>query len=243
MDVLGIDIGGTGIKANIVDSLTGTLKAEKFKIKTPTPATPESIIERLKTIVDHFNWHGKKIGICFPAVIKHGISMTATNIDASFINYEINKHFSSALNSEVNVINDADAAGIAEMTHGKGKGEKGIVIFVTLGTGIGSALFYDGKLLPNTELGHLYYKRSIFEKYASNSARLRLKLSWKKWGKELDVYFNHLYNVLNPELILIGGGVSKNFELYKPYLNVPIKIDKAKLQNDAGIIGAVMSTI
>ncbi len=241
MEVLGIDIGGTGIKANIVNAKSGKLKAEKWKVKTPSPATPEAIIESLEGIIDHFDWKGEKVGICFPAVIKHGVSMTATNIDAQFINYDINKHFSEALKSKVHVINDADAAGMAEMTFGKGKGIKDVVIFITLGTGIGSALFYDGKLLPNTELGHMFYKKSIFEKYASNSAREKLNLSWKKWGGELNAYLTHLYNLFSPELILIGGGVSKQFDLYKPYLNVPVRIEMASLQNDAGIIGAAMS--
>ena len=243
MDILGIDVGGTGIKANIVDTKSGTLKEEKFKIKTPVPATPDSILESLKTIIEHFNWEGKRVGIGFPAVIKDGISMTASNIDPQFINYDLNARFSEALKCDVRAINDADVAGIAEMKFGKGIGVKGLVIFLTLGTGIGSAVFYDGKLLANTELGHLKYKKSIFEKYASNSARERLNLSWKKWGKELDIYLNHLYLLLNPDLILIGGGVSKHFEMYKTYIDVPTTIDTASLLNDAGIIGAAISAV
>ena len=243
MDILGIDIGGTGIKANIVDSKTGKLKAEKFRVKTPSPATPEAIIAGLKQIVGHFNWHGKSIGIGFPAVIKNGISLTATNIDREFINYDIQSNFGKALNCDVVAVNDADAAGLAEMSYGKGKGVKGLVIFITLGTGIGSAIFYDGKLLANTEMGHLRYKKSIFEKYASNSARERLKLSWRKWGKELNVYLNHLYMLLSPDLILIGGGVSKHFDYYKIFIDVPVKVETASLLNDAGIVGAAMSAV
>lgn len=243
MEVLGIDVGGTGIKVNIVDIETGQPIGEKFKIKTPTPATPEAIIECLLTAVENFNWKGKKIGIGFPAVIKSGISLTASNIDPTFINYNIDEEFSKALDCEVKVVNDADAAGIAEMTYGKGKGVKGLVLFLTLGTGIGSALFHNGTLLPNTELGHLKYKKSVFEKYASNSAREFHHLSWKKWAKELDVYLNHLSLLLSPDLILIGGGVSKNFDLYKQYLNVNVKVEMAALQNDAGIIGAAMAAV
>lgn len=243
MEVLGIDVGGTGIKVNIVDIETGQPIGEKFKIKTPTPATPEAIIECLLTAVENFNWKGKKIGIGFPAVIKNGISLTASNIDPTFINYNIDEEFSKALDCEVKVVNDADAAGIAEMTYGKGKGVKGLVLFLTLGTGIGSALFHNGTLLPNTELGHLKYKKSVFEKYASNSAREFHHLSWKKWAKELDVYLNHLSLLLSPDLILIGGGVSKNFDLYKQYLNVNVKVEMAALQNDAGIIGAAMAAV
>lgn len=243
MEVLGIDVGGTGIKSNIIDIETGTSVQEKFKIKTPNPATPEAVIECLKATVDNYSWQGKKIGIGFPAVIKNGKSLTASNIDAQFINYDINAKFSEALNCDVRVVNDADAAGIAEMTYGKGKGVQGLVIFITLGTGIGSALFFNGQLLANTEFGHLKYKKSVFEKYASNSAREFHHLSWKKWAKELDVYLNHLNLLLSPDLILIGGGVSKNFNLFGQYLNVPVKVDTASLLNDAGIVGAAMAAV
>lgn len=243
MNVLGIDVGGTGIKANLVDIRTGVPVGEKLKIKTPTPATPEAVADCLKQAVDHFNWKGKKVGIGFPAVIKRGMSLTASNIDAAFINYPIIQSFSEALECDVTVVNDADAAGIAEMTHGKGKGMGGLVIFLTLGTGIGSALFFNGQLLANTELGHLKYKKSVFEKYASNSAREFHHLSWKKWAKELDVYLNHLNLLLSPDLILIGGGVSKQFDLYGPYLNVPVRVETASLLNDAGIIGAAMAAV
>ena len=243
MDDLGIDVVGNGIKVNIVNIETGQPTGEKLKIKTPVPSTPEAIIECLQTAVENFNWKGKKVGIGFPAVIKNGISLTASNIDAKFIKYPIDEEFSKALGCEVKVVNDADAAGIAEMTYGKGKGVNGLVLFLTLGTGIGSALFHNGILLPNTELGHLKYKKSVFEKYASNSAREFHHLSWKKWAKELDVYLNHLDLLLSPDLILIGGGVSKNFDLYKQYLNVNVKVDMAALQNDAGIIGAAMAAV
>ncbi|MBK9736703.1 MAG: ROK family protein [Saprospiraceae bacterium] len=243
MEVLGIDVGGTGIKGNIVDTDTGALIGEKFKIKTPTPATPEAIIECLKQMVEQFKWHGKKIGIGFPSVIKNGYSLTASNIDPAFINYHINHEFSLALGCDVKVVNDADAAGIAEITYGKGKGVNGLVIFITLGTGIGSAVFYNGQLLGNTELGHLKYKKSIFEKYASNSARELKHLGWKKWAKELNVYLNHLDLLLSPQLILIGGGVSKFFDQYTQYLDVKTKVDNAALFNDAGIVGAAMAAV
>jgi polyphosphate glucokinase len=241
MEILGIDVGGTGIKSNVVNIATGESVGEKFKIKTPSPATPDAIIECLKISVDNFSWSNKKIGIGFPAVIKNGVSLTASNIDAQFINYNIDAQFSEALGCEVKVVNDADAAGIAEMTYGKGKGVQGLVLFLTLGTGIGSALFYNGQLLANTELGHLKYKKSVFEKYASNYAREFHHLSWKKWAKELDVYLNHLNLILSPDLILIGGGVSKYFDQYQQYLNVPVKVDTASLLNDAGIVGAAMA--
>jgi polyphosphate glucokinase len=241
MEILGIDVGGTGIKINTVNVKTGQLTGEKLKIKTPSPATPEAIIECLKTAVDHFNWKGKRVGVGFPAVVKNGVSLTASNIASQFINYPIDVEFSKALECDVKVVNDADAAGIAEITFGKGKGIKGLVIFLTLGTGIGSALFFNGQLLGNTELGHLKYKKSVFEKYASNSAREFHHLSWRKWAKELDIYLNHLELLLSPDLILIGGGVSKNFELYGKYLTTKVKVDTASLLNDAGIVGAAMA--
>ncbi|MBK9255756.1 MAG: ROK family protein [Saprospiraceae bacterium] len=242
-EVLGIDIGATGIKGALVDLSTGNLASEKFKVKTPIPATPEAIAECLKMVVENFKWEGKQIGIGFPAVVKRGVALTASNIDQAFIDYPIEKEYSNILGCDVTVVNDADAAGIAEMTYGKGKGKDGLVLLITLGTGIGSALFLDGKLLPNTELGQLYYKKSIFEKYASNSARELKLLSWKAWGKELNKYLQHVSLLLSPDLILIGGGVSKHFENYKEYLNVNTSIETASLLNDAGIVGAAMSSV
>lgn len=243
MEVLGIDVGGTGIKGNIVNIETGSLVGEKFKIKTPTPATPEAIIECLQQMVANFDWHDKKVGIGFPSVIKNGQSLTASNIDPQFINYGINHEFSIAVGCDVRVVNDADAAGIAEITYGKGKTENGLVIFITLGTGIGSALFFQGKLIGNTELGHLKYKKSVFEKYASNSARELKQMSWKKWAKELNIYLNHLNLLLSPDVILIGGGVSKQFDLYREFLDVPTRVEPASLLNDAGIVGAAMAAV
>lgn len=239
--ILGIDVGGTGVKSNIVDLKTGEVIYDKLRIKTPIPATPEAIIESLKTTVAHFKWKNEKIGVCFPAVIKNGTSMTASNIDQSFIGYPIDESFSEALQCSVTVVNDADAAGLAEMTFGKGKGEKGLVICVTLGTGIGSGMFFNGQLLPNTELGHLYYKDSVFEKYASNSARLNKALSWEDWTQELNHYLNHLSAILNPDLIILGGGVSKEFDYFSPFLNVTARVEPAALQNNAGLIGAAMA--
>lgn len=241
MHILGIDVGGTGVKSNVVDMATGEVLYDKLRIKTPSPATPEAIIDCLKATVDHFQWKNEKIGVCFPAVIKNGISKTASNIDKSFIEYPIDEAFSQALQCDVTVVNDADAAGIAEMTYGKGKGEKGLVICITLGTGIGSGIFFNGQLLANTELGHLKYKQSVFEKYASNSARISKELSWKAWSKELNVYLNHLSAILNPDLIILGGGVSKEFSSFSKYLNVETRVEPAALQNNAGLIGAAMA--
>jgi polyphosphate glucokinase len=243
MEVLGIDIGGTGIKGCVVNMETGQLVGEKLKIKTPSPATPDAVMGVLKSMVDHFGWKGKKIGIGYPGVIKNGKSMTAANIDKKFLNFGINAEFSKAVGCEVKVVNDADAAGLAEFTYGKGKGNNGLVLFITLGTGIGSALFFEGKLISNTEFGHLKYKKSVFEKYASNSARETKKLSWKAWAEELNIYLNHINLLLSPDLILLGGGVSKHFDLYKDYLDVETIVEPSSMLNDAGIVGAAMAGI
>jgi polyphosphate glucokinase len=243
MEVLGIDVGGTGIKGNIVNTVTGEIIGEKFKLKTPSPATPDAILECLQLVIDNFNWKGKRVGIGFPSVIKNGKSHTASNISDEFISYPIEEKFSAGLSCEVTVVNDADSAGIAEITYGKGKDVSGLVLFITLGTGIGSSLFFNGKLIPNTELGHLLYKKSIFERYASNSARESKGLSWKAWGKEVNKYLNHLYLLLSPDLILIGGGVSKYFENYKQHIDVNTTVETADLLNDAGIVGAAMAAM
>jgi polyphosphate glucokinase len=242
-EILGIDVGATGIKGALVNIRTGKLVSEKFKVKTPTPATPEAIGDSLKMMAENFNWYGKQTGIGFPSVIRHGKSYTASNIDPAFIGFPIEAEYAKIFNGELTVVNDADAAGIAEMTHGKGKGQNGLVILITLGTGIGSAIFLDGKLLPNTEFGQLFYKKSVFEKYASNSAREIKHLSWKAWGKELNTYLNHINLLLSPDLILIGGGVSKHFANYSEYLKVDTRLETAQLLNDAGIIGAAMSAV
>lgn len=241
MEVLGIDVGGTGIKGSIVDVETGTLVGEKVKIKTPLPATPEAITSCIQEIINRLNWQGKPVGIGFPAIIKEGVCLSASNIDEAFLHFPLQKHLEETLHAKVKVVNDADAAGVAEMTYGKGKEDDAkLIILITLGTGIGSSLFYKGQLIPNSELGHLLYKKSVFEKYASNSAREIKGLSWKAWGKELNVYVNHLCHLFSPDLILIGGGVSKHFAKYSPFLEVSCRVETAKLLNEAGIIGSAM---
>lgn len=239
--ILGIDVGATGIKGAIVDTETGLLLTERIKIKTPKPATPAAILNTIKKLRTKLNYTGKTIGIGFPSVVKDGVVLSASNIDKSWINYAITEKYSEGLDSAVYVINDADAAGLAEMKFGKGKDQKGFVLFLTLGTGIGSALFIDGVLLPNTELGHLKYKLSIAEKYASNSARELKGLSWKAWATELNAYLKSLEFLLSPQVIIIGGGISKNFDLYQNYLTLSTPILAAGLQNAAGVIGAAMA--
>lgn len=239
--ILGIDVGATGIKGAIVNVETGELMTERIKIKTPKPATPDAILTVIKEIKRKLKYTGEKVGIGFPSVVKKGMVLSAANIDKSWINYDIKDKYSKGLKKEVYVINDADAAGLAELKFGGGKKKKGFIIFLTLGTGIGSALFKDGKLLPNTEFGHLKYKKTVAEHYASNSAREIKKLSWKNWGAELNEFLKMVDFYLSPDAFIIGGGVSKDFVSYKSFLTVKTPVSPAKLQNAAGVIGAAMA--
>ncbi|MDF1695185.1 MAG: ROK family protein [Saprospiraceae bacterium] len=240
-EILGIDVGATGIKGAIVDLDKGELITERIKYPTPKPATPQSMTEVMKQLISDFNWKGKPVGVGFPAIIKEGVALSASNIDDTWLNFPIVGFLNKKLKCPLNVINDADAAGLAEKKFGGGSDKKGLVILLTLGTGIGSALFYNGVLLPNTELGHLKYKDSVTEKYASNSARELKDLSYKTWGKELNKVLNHIEFVLAPDHFIIGGGISKKFEKYKEYLDTDATIEPAKMLNNAGIVGAAMA--
>ncbi len=239
--VLGIDIGGTGMKGGIVDVDAGKLLTERKKFLTPHPATPEAVIEVVKDLIEYFDWKEGKIGVGFPAIIKNGKSMSASNVDQKWLDYPIYDLFEKTLNRKVVIHNDADVAGIAEVYHGAGKGKTGVILMLTIGTGIGSALFVDGKLVPNTELGHLKFKDKVAEKYASNKYREDNNLSWKEWGRSLKKVLQHIEFVINPDLIILGGGVSKKFEKYKEYLDIPTPIVPALLKNEAGVIGAAIS--
>lgn len=241
--VLGIDVGGSGIKGSIVDVEKGIFIEERIKISTPQPATPTAMAKVVNKIIKGFDWAGKPVGIGFPSVIKNGNALTAANIDASWIDYPIVSKWSASLKCPLNIINDADAAGLAEMKFGKGKDVKGVVILLTLGTGIGSSIFIDGKLMPNTEFGHIQYlHRKPAEKLLSNAARENRKLGWKVYGRELNGYLQYLEFLLNPDLIIIGGGISKKFENYSNQFNLKTPITNAATMNDAGIIGAALAT-
>jgi len=240
---LGIDVGGSGIKGALVDVATGELKTERKRFKTQIPATPESIAGKIKMIVNFFDYSGP-VGITLPAAIEDGFVKTTTNIDESWMDRDAHELFSSFLSSPVSLINDADAAGLAEMAFGHGKDVKGVVIMITVGTGLGSALFSDGKLLPNSELGQIYYKDKIAEIWASDATRKKKDLSWKKWAKRFDKYLHYLEKIFYPELIIIGGGTSKKFDKFEKYLKrVKTITYPAKLQNNAGIIGAALETL
>lgn len=239
---LGIDVGATGIKAAPVDMTTGVLLQERFKLETPEGGKPDDMIATMKKLVDHFEWQGKPVGVGFPAVIKDGKSMTASNIDNEWIGYPIVDNLQKILGVNVPVINDADAAGQAEIGFGLGKGVVGTVILLTLGTGIGSAIFKDGALLQNTELGQIKYKGKIAEKLVSNAARKKHKLSWEEYGDVLGGYLRQIDSLFYPNLIILGGGISKKFENYSGQFSDLPHVKPATQKNDAGIVGAAFAT-
>jgi polyphosphate glucokinase len=238
--MLGIDIGGTGIKGAPVDTDTGQLVADRHRIDTPHPATPSAVAKVVGEVAAFFDWK-EPAGATFPAVIKDGVAYTAANVDKSWIGTDAGKLFSDTIGAPVTVLNDADAAGVAEMEFGAGKGVGGVVIMVTLGTGIGSAVFLDGKLLPNTELGHLTMGKKDAERIAADSVRETETLSWKQWAKRLDAYFQYLEALFSPDLIIVGGGVSKKSEKYLPLISTRVNIVPAQLLNEAGIVGAAVA--
>lgn len=238
--VLGIDVGGTGIKGAPVDITTGQLAADRHRILTPHPATPEAVATVVGELASFFDWRGPA-GATFPAVMKDGVALTAANVDQSWIGHDAAATFSQVIGGKVVVVNDADAAGIAEMEFGAGKGVNGVVMMVTLGTGIGSALFIDGKLVPNTELGHLTMGNKDAEQHAADSVREAKNLSWKEWAERLDEYFAMLDRLFSPDLVIVGGGVSKKSEKFLPRLTVKTEIVPAQLLNEAGIVGAAVA--
>ncbi len=238
--ILGIDIGGSGIKGAIVNTKSGRFVKKRHRILTPNPATPQAIANVLKQLVEHFHWDGP-IGCGFPAVVLNGIVKTASNIDKSWIGLDAGKLFSEITRLPVMVFNDADVAGLADVKFGAGKGVKGSVLMLTIGTGIGSAFFTHGKLLPNTELGHLILNGEIAEKYASDATRKKDKLSWDDWGNRLNEYLLEMERLFWPELIIIGGGMSKRMDKFSDRLTVKTSVVPAKLLNNAGIIGAALA--
>jgi polyphosphate glucokinase len=236
---IGIDIGGTGIKGALVNTKKGQLVSERIRFDTPDGATPEEVIAKVAEIVDQLDSDkDTPIGICFPAIIKDGVTLSAANVSKDWVGVKAEKLFSKALNRKVVLLNDADAAGVAEIKYGAGQERKGLVLMVTLGTGIGTALFMNGKLIPNSELGHLEIDGVDYESMASFSAKERENLSFADWAKRLTKYFNMLDRLLSPDLIIVGGGVSKQHEEFLPLIETNIKMVPAESKNNAGIIGA-----
>jgi polyphosphate glucokinase len=236
----GIDIGGSGIKGALVHTATGELATERVRIATPQPATPDSVAAVVAQIIEHAEWHGV-IGATFPAVIQHGVARSAANVDHSWIGTDVDALFTKAIGEDVIVLNDADAAGIAEARFGAARDVAGVVILLTFGTGIGSALLVDGKLVPNTELGHLELDGHDAETRAAASVRDREKMPYKRWAKRVSRYMSHVEKLFTPDLFVVGGGVSKDSDKWVPYLELHTPIKPAQLQNNAGIVGVAMA--
>ncbi|MCL3860691.1 polyphosphate--glucose phosphotransferase [Actinotalea sp. K2] len=235
----GIDIGGSGIKGAPVDLVVGELSADRVRIPTPSPSTPAAVAATVAELVDSFDLpHDLPIGVTFPAVIQHGVARSAANVDDSWIGTDVTEVVASATGRVVHAYNDADAAGYAETLYGAARGHSGVVLVVTLGTGIGSALVVDGTLVPNTELGHLEIDGHDAESRAADSARERDDLDWAQWAKRLQRYFRVVEDLLWPDLIVVGGGVSKKHQNFLPLLDLRTPIVPAELRNAAGIVGA-----
>ena len=241
MQAFGIDIGGTGIKGAPVDLATGKLLADRKKIATPQPATPDAVTEVVKEVVQSFGWTGVT-GATYPGVVINGTIRSAANVDKSWIGTDAAGLFGKAIGTDVAVLNDADAAGIAEMKFGAGAGVKGSVLMLTFGTGVGSALFTDGVLVRNTEFGHIEIRGKDAEKRASEHAKLEHEWGWKDWTERVSEYLQRIEALMSPGLIIVGGGISKESDKWVPLLTgIQAKIVSASLQNDAGIVGAAMA--
>ena len=226
------------MKAAMVDSVTGELVSERFRLPTPKPATPEAVAKVVCQIVDHFDWKGP-VGVSFPTVVRKGKALLSSNLDKEWKKTKIDKIFKQHCGNDFYIVNDADAAAIAEMNYGAGRGNKGLVVTITVGTGLGSGVYHKGKLLRNFELGRIYWKDGeIIEKFAADSARKRDKLSLKQWAKRFDKFLSHVEWTMHPDLFIIGGGISKKFDEFKGHLTTRTKVVCAQSQNNAGIIGA-----
>jgi polyphosphate glucokinase len=240
MQVLGIDVGGSGIKGAPVDKETGTLLVDRLRIKTPKNAEPQPVADVVAQIAKSFRWNGP-IGIGFPAPIKAGVAMMAANISPKWIGTNADDLFTKTTGCDCTMINDADAAGLAEMQFGTGRDQMGTVIMLTLGTGIGTAIFHRGNLLPNTEFGHLDMLGRDAEHRVSDAARERDQLTWKKYAKRLNRYLKEMEKLFWPDLFIVGGGISKESDRYLPLLSIRTPIIPAKLLNQAGIVGAALA--
>lgn len=240
MKILGIDIGGTGIKGAIVNTRKGTLKTDRFRIPTPQPATPDAVIDTIVQIVKEFDWKGP-IGCGFPAAIRHEIIKTASNIDPSWKGLNASKRIYDATGCPTHLVNDADAAGLSEIKFGAGKKEKGVVMMITCGTGVGSGLFTKQRLVPNTEFGFIHVDNTKAEYYCSKTAMEKENLSWEVWGGRLNKYLQRLEELFWPDLFIIGGGISKQFDSFSEYIKLDTKVVPAESRNHAGIIGAALA--
>ena len=240
MKILGIDIGGSGIKGAIVDTKTGDLVSERHRIPTPKPATPEAISKTVKQMIEHFNWE-KAVGCSFPTTIVNGQCIHFGNLSEKWLGVKVDKLFNKECDLPFYVSNDADLAGFAEVSFGAGKKEKGLILVITIGTGIGSGLFYNKKLIPNLEIGKMLHSNGdIIEYYTADSVRKKEELSIKDWALRFDELLNYARVVFSPNLIILGGGISKKYDKFKEYLKTDVKVKVADFKNNAGIIGAAM---
>lgn len=243
MVVLGIDIGGSGMKGALVNSLTGEMLTERYRIPTPASRKPKEMAKVLNELVKHFD-HKGPIGVGFPTVIKHGICKSPGNLHKKWLNVNVHELFSDVTGLPVTVVNDADAAGYATMNYGIGKGKMGLVVMITIGTGLGSGAFLDGELLPNFELGQIPYKKyKKIEMWAAASAKEREDLSYEEWGKRFNTFLGLVDLIISPDLIILGGGTSKNYDQFKKYITVDTPVIPAELRNEAGIIGAAAAAM
>lgn len=241
MEILGIDVGGSGMKAALVNTETGEMLSKRHRIPTPKSRTPEAMAEVIAQLVKHFDYSGP-VGCGFPTVIKNGICKSAGNLDDSWVGVDVNKLFEDATGQQFSVVNDADAAGYAVINHGIGKGLEGLVLIITIGTGLGSGAFVNGELLPNFELGQIPYKKyKKIETWAAGSAMEREELSYQKWGKRFNKFLNIVNLIVAPDHIILGGGASKDWDQYKDCIDVDTPVIAAQLKNHAGIIGAAMA--
>ncbi len=236
--ILGVDVGGSGIKGAIVNVQSGTLLSERLRLETPQPATPEAVSNTFASLVQQLKWNGP-VGVGFPAIVKQGVAYSAANIDKEWIGTNVAQQFSEASGCEVFVLNDADAAGLAEIQFGWGRERSGLIIMITIGTGLGSAVFVNGQLVPNTEFGHVYLPghKEDAETYTSNAARKRGGLSWAEWGSRFNEYLQYLQDLFSPDCFILGGGASKKFGEYSDQLDLGGPVLPAKLLNNAGLIG------
>jgi polyphosphate glucokinase len=238
--VFGVDVGGSGVKAAPVDTASGDLVHSRNRIPTPQPATPEAVYDVIEELLDTDDWQGP-FGVAIPAVVTGGVARTAANIDDSWIGRDVRSDLASRRTTDVIVLNDADAAGVAEMRFGQGRGVGGVVIVLTFGTGVGSAVFVDGRLVPNTEFGHLEFLGGAAE--LSTAARLVEDddMAVEEWAQRVDRYLDMLYRVFTPSLVIFGGGISKRFEAFGHLLHIPCEVVPAALRNEAGIVGAALA--
>lgn len=236
---IGIDIGGTGIKGALVNTKKGSLIKDRIRFDTPAGATPEQVVAKVATLAEQLDSDPETpIGVCFPAIIKDGVTLSAANVSKKWVGLRAEKLFAKTLDRKVVLLNDADAAGVAEIKYGAGQERKGLVLMVTLGTGIGTALFMNGRLIPNSELGHLEIDGVDYETMAAYSAKERENLSFADWAKRLTKYFNQVDRLLSPDLVIVGGGISKQHEQFLPLIETKLKLVPAESKNNAGIIGA-----